>query len=89
MAEGTRIVPDFGLHGLEPNKEHRLTKRDIDKEPDWDGKWVPVELNDLITAVYVSPTSPPWFYELVREVSGKYGLAKDIRQSSLADKPIW
>lgn len=47
------------------------------------GVWRPVNLDDFVEAVFVSPGSPKWFVDLVRSVSDKYGLAANIRQSEL------
>jgi hypothetical protein len=49
---------------------------------------VPVDLDKLVEAVYVAPTSPVWFYELVKAVLAKYGLRKEVINSSLDDDPV-
>ena len=36
-----------------------------------DGVLVPIDLNGLISVVHVSPTSPDWYFESVREISKK------------------
>jgi hypothetical protein len=51
---------------------------------------VKVSLDDLIEAVYVAPTAPPWFRDLVEAVSGKYDLTdKPIVRSSLDADPVY
>lgn len=47
------------------------------------GALMPVDLNSLIDGVYVAPNAARWFHELVESVTGKYGLALPVRQSSL------
>jgi hypothetical protein len=44
---------------------------------------IPVRINDLVTEVVISPTSPPWFLDALVAVSGKFGLKVPIRQSKL------
>ncbi|WP_410510265.1 hypothetical protein RSJ42_09145 [Methanosarcina hadiensis] len=53
------------------------------------GAYIPVDLGILIENVFVSPTSPKWFLDLVRSISKKYELDKEIVKSSLFDKPMY
>jgi len=53
------------------------------------GRTVPVSLDDLVEKIYVAPTSPSWFAELVRSVMSKYGLEKPVVMSSLDEKPVF
>jgi hypothetical protein len=53
------------------------------------GVYVPVDLEVLIERVYVSPTAPEWFSELVASVAKKYQLNKELAQSSLRDGPVY
>ncbi|MBA3868003.1 MAG: hypothetical protein H0X30_02505 [Anaerolineae bacterium] len=48
-----------------------------------DGVWQTADLNLLIDAVFVAPTAPVWFKDLVHQVSDKFGLNKAPIQSSL------
>lgn len=51
---------------------------------------VEVSLNDLIEAVYVAPTAPSWFRDLVAAITGKFGLAhKPVIRSSLGQDPVY
>jgi hypothetical protein len=50
---------------------------------------VKVALNELIENVHVSPTAPAWFYTLVEDVVNRYGFKFKVRQSDMADKPIF
>ncbi len=53
------------------------------------GSYISVNLNILIDNIFVSPTAPKWFYELTKSVADKYGITKNIKQSSLANDPIY
>jgi len=50
---------------------------------------LPVDLNQLINKVYISPTAPQWFSELVKSVVNKYGFEFDVAQSSITDEPFF
>lgn len=51
---------------------------------------VSVSLGDLIETVYVAPTAPNWFRDLVEAVTRKYGLInKPIVRSSLDADPVY
>ena len=50
---------------------------------------VPVDLDILIQAVYLSPTSEDWIADLVKSTMDKYGLKKKLFKSSLKDKPLY
>ncbi len=54
-----------------------------------DGITVPVDLAILIDKIYLAPTSPKWLLELVKSVTKKYQLDKEVTQSSLDDVPIY
>ena len=53
------------------------------------GLYVRVELATLIERVFVSPTAPDWFEELVTSVAGKYNLQKEVKRSSLCEEPVY
>jgi hypothetical protein len=48
-----------------------------------------VDLSELIENVFVSPTASSWFVEIVKSVTGKYGFALSVGQSSLAASPLY
>jgi hypothetical protein len=54
-----------------------------------EGLTVAVDVNQLIEAVHVSPTAPPWFFELVSSVVERYECFAEVTQSSLADEPLF
>jgi len=62
---------------------------DFDAKPPSIGMIKKVNLNQLIVSIYVAPSSPIWFHELVMKVVAKYGLHKSVVQSSLDDKPFY
>jgi hypothetical protein len=54
------------------------------------GRRVEVPIDSLIEVVYVSPTTPDWFYDLVKSITAKYGLwDKPIIRSSLDKDPVY
>jgi len=59
------------------------------KRPFDDGIYVPVDLNTLISDIYLAPTSPKWLHELVESVLKKYHLRKEVHQLSLDDVPVF
>ena len=52
------------------------------------GHLIDVEIGALIEEVRVSPRSGDWFLELVRSVSGKYGLTAEVTRSDILSSPI-
>jgi hypothetical protein len=52
------------------------------------GIYVPVAIDALINEVYVSPTSPDWFLDLVSTVCEKYMLNRKPVRSDLMSSPI-
>jgi hypothetical protein len=53
------------------------------------GMPVEMDLNMLIERVYVSPSAPVWFANLVGSVLKKYGLNKLVEHSKLDESPIY
>jgi hypothetical protein len=54
------------------------------------GRLVKVNLQKLIERVYVAPTAPAWFLDLVTSVSARYDLADvDVQRSKLDDSPVF
>jgi len=50
---------------------------------------IKVDLYNLIQRVYISPTAPTWFTDLVKEVVLKYGYYFEVVQSKLNKDPIY
>lgn len=53
------------------------------------GMSINVDVQQLIERVYVAPTSPPWYLDLVQEVMKKYEIAHPVIRSSLDEEPVW
>lgn len=64
-----------------------ITKRS--KRPFDNGIYISVDLNLLINRIYLAPACPKWLFELTKSVTQKYGLDKEVKQSSLDDIPIY
>lgn len=80
------IYPDIAMPDT-MNPENVMWTEDRLGKP---GVLVAVNLDALIEKIYVSPTAEDWFLNLVKSISARYSLNKDIVQSSLADKsPIF
>jgi hypothetical protein len=47
------------------------------------GKYVKVDLENLINKIYLSPAAPSYFKEAVESIILKYGLGKEIIKSDL------
>lgn len=45
------------------------------------------DLNKVIRSVVVAPEAPPWFFNLVEDVTGKYGVSQPVRRSKLTKLP--
>lgn len=61
---------------------------DHSKVPDSIGELVPVDLQDMLEAVYVAPYCGAWYFDLVRKVTERYGLQLPVKKSRLADTPV-
>jgi hypothetical protein len=72
------------VHLLLPEQGQDFFERDTPT-----GIWTSVNLSQLIARIYVSPSSPQWFRELVQNVSKKYGLSASVLQSDLDAEPIF
>lgn len=53
------------------------------------GKMVKIDLTQLIDEIYISPTAPSWFFQLVTKLCRRYGYTFNVRQSNLARTPIF
>ena len=60
-----------------------------DAEPNEVGRYERVDLDRLISRVFVAPRAQPWLRELVEAVTRKHGLAKVVHQSSLDEEPLF
>jgi len=53
------------------------------------GIYVPIDLDILIEKIYISPTSPDWFHTLVKSITKKYEIDKDVVKSNLSNDPVY
>jgi hypothetical protein len=53
------------------------------------GLGVPVDVNALISCVYVSPEAAPWYVDLVRRLCARYNLKAEVCQSELLNHPLY
>ena len=99
LPEGNILYPFIHKRkSFEHEKEIRAVVLDlntINKKFDFNsskfshGFYVPIDLEILIEKIYVSPTSPDWFYTLVKSITNKYEIDKDIMKSNLSDDPVF
>lgn len=69
--------------------ESKIKASDISGDPPQRGKWVSVNLEELIEMIHVAPYAPSWFEELVKNVVKSYKLKKPVKRSSLDKEPIF
>jgi hypothetical protein len=71
--------------------EHENEVRAVinDHECETAGKIIKCDLSILVEKVFVSPTTPIWFVELVNDVNQKYGLKMKVSPSSLNEEPFF
>jgi len=53
------------------------------------GIYIKTKLETLIEEIYVAPTAPDWFFEMVESVLKVYRLDKKVMRSSLDDAPMY
>ncbi len=53
------------------------------------GRSIPININELVEKVFISPTAPSWFAELVSTVTQKFDAKFSVEQSLLAKKPVF
>jgi len=53
------------------------------------GKIIKCDLNTLVEEVFLSPSSPAWFLELMNDVNEKFGVNVKVSQSRLNDEPFF
>jgi len=53
------------------------------------GLSIQINLDELIEKIYISSTSPEWFSDLVKSISKKYNMTKEISFSKLSERPVY
>ena len=64
-------------------------KIDFNKEVFQIGVYIPVNLDTLIEKIFISPTAPEWFDDLVKSIVNKYNFKKQVIKSDLAHGPVY
>jgi hypothetical protein len=50
---------------------------------------IPIDLANLVEAVYISPEAEGWFAKLVEKIIRRYGHAWPIHYSDLSKDPVY
>jgi hypothetical protein len=50
---------------------------------------IPINVEQLIDRVFVAPSAPAWFEELIRAILGKLGLRVQVEKSRLGEDPLF
>jgi hypothetical protein len=53
------------------------------------GLGIAADLAVLIESIVIAPQAQPWFAEVVRELTSRFGLSASATFSPLADEPFW
>lgn len=77
------------LRAISQDLPQKGSEADIKATPPADGVWESVDLSKLVERIFVAPTSPPWFQELVQNVAHNYRLDKPVIRSSLENEPFF
>ena len=72
---------------FEHEKEVRAILKDFDSKDI--GKNISCDLSILLDEVFVSPSAPTWFVNLVYDVNKKYKIKVEVCQSALNDEPFY
>ena len=59
-------------------------KYDWEKEEVEEGLYIKTDLNELIEKIVISPYSPEWYFELIRNIIKKYDLDKPVTKSEFS-----
>jgi hypothetical protein len=94
IPEGNRFLPAMCKRkSFEYEKELRAVyanlKGLVEKDEPREGVSFPVNPENLIEEVLVSPLSPDWYADLVESITKKLGFNLTVKKSSLSDKPVF
>lgn len=73
-------TPQHGKNSMPPGVNKHAHDRGI---------YVSADLNVLVERIYVAPTAPQWFHELIRSLVKRFNLNKPVVQSDLAASPLY
>lgn len=62
---------------------------DLSQETISQGLKIKVDIERLVERIYVAPSAPDWFAELVRALIQRYGYKFEVVQSSLDEQPLF
>jgi len=62
---------------------------DFGRETMIDGLQIKVDVEKLIEKIYIAPSSPGWFADVVRSLIRKYGYQFEVVQSQLDSQPLF
>jgi streptogramin lyase len=87
------LLPTTGLDYLTCKRSSYEHEREVrlvilSDTPVAGGQQVACSLDRLVDAIYISPSAPRWFYDVVSSVLARYDRAWEIRQSDLARDPL-
>lgn len=77
-------VDEDGKNGYIPINPNALSQM-----PKLKGKFIKIDLNELIDKIYLAPTSPEWFEDLVQKVLDTYDVDVPITRSNLDTDPVY
>lgn len=63
--------------------------RDLAEESIGHGLRIKVDLKKLIERIYIAPTAPTWFADLVRSLIHKFGYRFEVVHSKLNEQPVF
>jgi hypothetical protein len=69
-----------------PVGEHEL---DFTKETISHGVQIKVDIETLIERIYIAPSSPAWFADLVKAIVNRYGYTFEVVHSRLYEQPVF
>ena len=65
-----------------------LSLEDVESMPVKPGHAIDCKLDELIEAVYISPLTPKWLHEVIKELSSAYSLKAPVYLSALLNQPM-
>jgi hypothetical protein len=74
---------------LNLSNKTELDNLELPATPAFNGKWINVDLRFLIENIFVSPNSPNWYYDLVKDTVSVYKLNINVVRSSLEEQPFY
>jgi hypothetical protein len=81
-------APDPGIGGLDFGS-FDFSSLDFGRETIGHGLRIKVDLERLVERIYVAPSAPDWFADLVRALIFKYGYKFDVVHSDLDKQPLF